>query len=313
MFKHSAFSVFCLALATHAVAGEPLPLYSLRVALPAQVKRADHLQTLLPRTPLQGGDRVLTGARGRATLQLAGIGTLTLGGDAELYVHSTELTADGAIAKVKLERGALRIDGRFRQGAPPQDFRINAGRVRLRVYGAEVWTEVTPRGENVCLLSGAIEIQRDEGSDRIDNPGDCLLYSGEGRRLLVTPDQQETLARKLLRTAFAEDYTTRIAAQNEAATAPEPAPPALPPPAAAAPVGAHGWTLVAASIADEAAAEHEAQRLRAIGLPAEVRLAETGSHRRVTVGRFETPAQAREFAERARSEHGLVDLWLLRF
>lgn len=328
--------------ATAAAAQAASPLEAVRVALPAQIVQGGRVATLLPREPVRPGDSVVTGARGRAAIQLAGIGQMTLGSNAELFVHSLEPpdAGRGALARVALVRGALRLDARAKQGLPPQDFRLNAGRLSMRVFGAEVWVELTRRGEDVCLLSGAVEIVGAGVQERLDTEGSCLLF-GSGTRMHVRPDASETLARKLVRTAFAEDYVTLLNAEREearaaedsppdpetpqaegfmssaiedgpaelTALAPDPAPaPAAPPP----PAPAGTWTVVVASVADRAAAEREAARLRAAGQAgAQVLAAERDGTTtwRVTVGALPGRDEARRIAAQLR-ENQWAGAWV---
>jgi hypothetical protein len=280
---------------------------------------------------------------------------LTLGADAELFLHSADPpdAGRGALLRAQLVRGALRVDGRPKSGLPPQDLRLNLGQLRLRVFGAEVWMERSASAETVCLLSGAVEIQSSAGPERLDAPGDCLLFGAHGRRLHVRPDGEETLARKLVRTAFAEDYVTRIAAEQAPAAAPAqaappgteaapvPAPAAIPPPPApsaprgAAPGGAvglppapaagaagpgrrepaSGWTVVVASFPEQPAAEAEAARLRALGLQPTVRSrTDQGITKyRVTLGAFAAKEEARAYGVQVQGRHALASFWLTEF
>lgn len=217
-----------------AFATSAAPLLSVaRVAIPAELEQAGRTVALRQRQPLQAGDRVVTGLYGRAALQLAGSGRIQLGGDSALLIHSAEAPdgSHGGIARLVLERGAVRLDARTRQGRLPLDYRLNLGRLKLRVFGSEIWAELGPRGENVCLLSGGLEILSADGTERLDRPGECALFGAEGQRLQVLADTGEALPRKLVRTAFADDLGARAAAE----LAPPPAADLLPFPQTAAP------------------------------------------------------------------------------
>ncbi|HUP91834.1 MAG TPA: SPOR domain-containing protein [Solimonas sp.] len=322
-----------------------LPLDSVRVALPAELEQDGRRSTLLPRQRIGIGDTVVTGAKGRAAIQLAGLGTMTIGADSALYIHSAEPpdAGRGALLRIALLRGVLRLDATPHQGLPTQDFRLNAGRLQLRVYGAEVWVEISARGEDVCLLDGAVEIVAEGAQDRLDTPGSCLLFGPEGRRLRVQPDARETLARKLVRTAFAEDYVTRMAAERAdsapAGSAGEPAPdapdaqaasqrqaapeaaPSLRPVAppvpivAAAPAAGRSWTVVVASLADAASAEAEAARLRGAGLAAESHAVESNgvTRYRVTLGPLASRAEALKLAAQVKASHQLTKAWVTQY
>lgn len=205
-----------IASAQLASASGAAPLLSVtRVAIPAELEQAGRTVALRQRQALQAGDRVATGLYGRAALQLAGSGRIQLGGDSALLIHSAEApdSSQGGIVRLVLERGAVRLDARTRQGRLPLDYRLNLGRLKLRVFGSEIWAELGPRGENVCLLSGGLEILSADGTERLDRPGECALFGAEGQRLQVLADTGEALPRKLVRTAFADDLGARAAAE----------------------------------------------------------------------------------------------------
>lgn len=282
---------FALGLAlccgTSGAAGR-LPVDALRVALPAQYERGGSAANLLPKQQLESGDVVRTGDNGRIMLSFAALSTLTLGGDAELLLHSADPPSRGrgALLRLKLSRGALRVEARPKPNLPPQDIRLNVGRLKLRIYGSEVWTEVSERGETVCLLSGAIEIIGPIGDERLDLPNECLVVSNENRRMVLKPG--DALSRKLARTAFgAEQNRPR---QN-------------------------GWTLVVSSLAEEATAQAQADSLRTRGLPAEVRIYDVEGSRiyRVVVGAFATRELAESYSAQVAQSHGVRDAWLAQF
>lgn len=314
-------SAVALLLAAAPALAQPLPMGVVRVAAPVELRRGDKITELRGPTALQANDRIITAPQGRAAMQLAGGGTLRLGGDSSLHVHSADAPqpGNGGVARLVLERGSLRLDARSRAGQLPQDYRLNVGRLRLRVFGGEAWTEIGARGENVCLLSGAVEIVRDDGSgERLDQPGSCLLF-GAGGRLAVQGDGGEALARKLLRTAFADDLDARMAADQT----PTPAAPVLPPaaatdpaPAAVEPAVASGprWTLVLASFPDPASAESATRRWLTLGEQPQVRRSDTpsGLRFRLTVGDYASLAEARSALSALRSRQlEAAEAWVM--
>jgi len=321
-------AALALAAASHAsAAAERLPLDAVRIAAPVELRRGEQVIDLGRGAPLLAGDRIVTAPQGRIALRLAGGGQLRLGGDSALYLHSAEAPeiGRGGIARLVLERGALRLDARVPSPQLPQDYRLNIGRLHLRVFGSEAWAELTPRGENICLLSGALEIDSDAGAERLDQPGQCVLFGSGGNRLLVQADTGEALPRKLLRTAFAGDIDARFAADRAPATKPvAPAPAAaaaLPEAAAAAPTPGTApaaarprWTLVLASFPDAAAAEAAVQRWQARGETPQLRRSETpsGARYRLTQGEFEELGEARAALARLRSSYfDAADAWLM--
>lgn len=299
---------------------QPLPLAVSRVAPTAELRRGDEIRELRSRVPLRTDDRVVTGPQGRVALQLYGGGALRLGGDSTLRLHSIEPPGpgNGGVAKLVLERGALRLDARSRASQLPQDYRLNAGRLRLRVFGGEAWAEITARGENVCLLSGAVEIVTDTGGERLDEPGTCLLF-GAGGRLPVRGDGGEALARKLLRTAFADDINARALAEQTPLPTAEVLPPADTPAAAPAvePAPATAgprWTLVLASFPDPAGAENAVRSWLNLGETPQVRRSDTpsGVRFRLTVGDYPDLAQARAALAELRSRQlNAAEAWVM--
>lgn len=288
---------------------------------------------------IEGGDRIRTGADARVALQLAPIGLLTLGADGEVLLHSVEAIdppARAGLARVVVERGTLRIDARPKQQLPPADLRVNVGTLRLRVFGAEAWIARSSGGDEVCLLSGAVELQTPEGPQRLDQPGSCLRASRSGLALL-DPPSVGGLAPRLAHTAFPGDPATarpappkpvqtteadETAAAAEASQTPDTPAATVADTSATtaqtvemqAPGGTAGsWTIVLASLPEASRAEQEAARLRASGI--DVRVIETqradGSLTyRIVSGRYATKADAAGDIRALRARRGLKSAWV---
>lgn len=317
-------ALLLLAVAIPAGAAEQrLPLDAVRIAAPVELRRGEQVVDLGRGAALLAEDRIVTGPQGRVALRLAGGGQLRLGGDSALRLHSAEEpeVGRGGIARLVLERGALRLDARVPPPQLPQDYRLNIGRLHLRVFGSEAWVELTPRGENICLLSGALEIDSATGAERLDQPGQCVLFGSGGNRLQVQADTGEALPRKLLRTAFAGDIDARFAADRTPAVAPVTRSPAvaaaLPQSAAAGPAAVPArprWTLVLASFPEAALAEAALQHWQARGETLQLRRTETpsGARYRLTQGEFEELGAARAALARLRSSYfDAADAWLM--
>jgi len=123
---------------------------------------------------LEQGSQVQTGPDGRAELSLNGATTVAIGGATDLLVHSVEQ----GVLRLRAASGAMRIDSRAAGPYPARDVRLNIGDLRLRISGADAWTELTDRGGQVCLIAGVIDAQQPSGSVRMDSPGQCLRQSG---------------------------------------------------------------------------------------------------------------------------------------
>ncbi|MFA5939554.1 MAG: SPOR domain-containing protein [Sinimarinibacterium sp.] len=297
--------------------------------------------------PVVAGDRVRTGADGHIVLHLPPVGALTLGVESALYVHSIEaedLPARSGLARLILEYGTARINARSQQQLPPADLRINMGALRLRVFGAEIWIERSNDVEEVCLLSGAIELQGPFGSRRLDEPGYCLRAAASGL-LEQNANSASAMAPRLNLTAFPGDPTMQWVASmaateprpdaeagarsrpeqglepvpNAASSAPAAALTAEPVAEPAAPLvsapdeGIGDWTIVLASLPEEAAAEKEAARLRAAGLDArlmKVARDEGGLTYRVVSGQYPSKSDAAPAIQAIRARRGLRAAWI---
>lgn len=272
------------ALALWIVAAPALAaLESVRVAPPVEVQQGARRESLLPRKPLTAGDTIVTGAQGRATVQLDAASLITLGAASELYVHSV-VEPPAAVLRLALVRGAALIDGRPSDGPLPQDIRLNAGRMRVRIYGAQAWASLEDIGETVCLLSGAVEMQIvGIGPARLDQPGDCYFVNRRGQRSLITPDT-DTLMRKLART----DYTLTEPGR---------------------------WTVVIGSFTDAESAQAEAMGLRERGVQAAVRTFRDGvrNRYRLTVGQYDNRRAAEAAAAEARQLLSVTSAWVTEY
>lgn len=332
--------------------GAASPLEVQRVLLPATLMQSAKKVPLLPKRALVAGDRLSIGANGRASLTLDRNGILIIGENSDLFIHSIENAHDGAGALVRLalSRGSLRLDTTPRDGQPVQDMRLNVGTLRLRVQGAEVWANAEPGlNQTVCLLQGTVHVINVAGDEVLDTPGDCYRYGYNNVSMRLRPESDDLLARKLSRTAFpgeryigrppvavaaplpppaaptplgapgteppASATPTAAASMDIAASEPTPppqpaasAPPAMPvvtTAAAAEPVAdtadvvlaASAWTVVVASVRNEAAARSESSRLIGRGLPAGVQGPTAEGFYRVYIGQFSTREAARKHAD----------------
>lgn len=285
-----------------AFAGEPVVLDRAQSRPPAQLVRDGRSLDLTADAALLSGDALRTGEGGRAAFVLAGGGYLSLGGGSELILHAVE-PHPGArtVVKLSLQRGVMRVDPR--QG---EDLRLNAGVLRIRVLGADVWAGVEAAGDTVCLLRGAVEFQYAAGGgDRIDRAGECMFVRPGAAPLRYQPVPQ-VLAHKL-----------RQADLGAASTAASlPAPPIVAERAAAASGRpAESWTVVVLSLSDGESAQLEAQSLRERGLDAHTYVEDAGGRRlhRVAIGRFDTREDARAFAARVKQRLHIEQAWVAPF
>jgi cell division protein FtsN len=375
-----------LSIASTIVAAEEPSLAVERVAAPAQLQRASTKYELETHRRLLAGDRIVTGAQGRASFDFIDGTLIRLGADSSLEVPQQSpitLTSRMAVLKLALNSGTIRIDGR-RSTAVPQDVRLTLGDVRLRTEGGDVWAQVSGKQKTICVLAGTVELQGINGYDRLQEPGECLQVDTTATRRLM-PDRLATTQR-LSQLAFADELpATQVAqlqrpAQPAARPVPLPIPPPKPiapeqqpdsvievPAAAAAPIvpvrslassevqrpvaapaaapvaaarpavmpaasqaaavanppatatpgiaGDHGWTLVAASLADGESARLEAKGLADMGLSAQVRtlLKDGQTYYRVTIGNFASRAEAASYADQLKQRYGMAQVWLANY
>lgn len=198
---------FVACLVTGAAQAAPLPLGVQRVLPPASVTPDGGKKTqLLPKRALNAGDRIATGRNGRVALQLDRNGIIVIGDDTELFIHSVDAAQgdEGALARLALIRGSVRLDVTPRAGLPVQDLRLNLGLLRLRAHGAEIWANAEPGlNQTVCLLQGTVDIASDNGEEHLEKPGDCFRYGYNNVSMRLRPESDDVLSRKLARTAFA--------------------------------------------------------------------------------------------------------------
>ena len=259
--------------------------------------------------PLANGDQLETGANGRGSLRF-GVTVMTLGEQGTLKVTTIQQPTGGFNGRVDLEldAGAFRIDG-TEEKRLPQDVRLTLRDLRLRVFGADVWTRADAAQREVCLLSGAVEIAATRGSERLDVAGECLSSDSSG--LHRSRPDDASMKQRLLQTDYAA--LKAAAAATAVAAAPRQEPARIAPVTAAT---ASGWTLVAAALADSESAELEAQGMIEMGLPGVVRIHDlpTGQRvYRVTIGSFATKEQAVAYAADVKKRFGMTQLWAAPF
>lgn len=302
----AAVSAAALLMPTLAVQAQD-GLTTTRVAMPAVLRHGAKQEGLKPGATAGSGDLIKSGHGGRVELRDGG-NTIRLGETAEFYVHEMH----AGQLKAVLVHGAAHL---ISSGNRPLDMRINVGRQRLKLTGADVWVEQASDGETVCLLAGAVDVQSDLAPARSMNvPGQCLFVDRLGDPLLIKADRQGTLARKLAQTGFGSD---------EPEAAPEVARPrriqplaaqAAPAPAATpAPAAASSWTVVLASHRERPLADRHVQQFAAAGVAAEVReqMSDRGLMFRVVTGTHADESQARAHLQRMRQRY--PDAWLTRY
>src|SRR3546814_271278 len=175
----------------------------------------DHA-ALSNRDPLQAGDTVSTGAQGHVSMRLAGGGSLLLGPNVALQIDSTkppEPPARATLANLILNSGALHVDARKTDQDAPADIHIKLRYLQARFYGTDAWVERSAAGDEICLITGAAEIDTPGAHQRLDAPGECLRWTAAGAQRL-SASEAGTLLPRLAATNFSDDYATRYAANQ---------------------------------------------------------------------------------------------------
>lgn len=303
-------SILGLALLVPAVSAQAQDgMTATRVALPAVLRHGASQVALKPGAKAGSGDLIKSGHGGRVEIREGG-NTVRLGESAEFYIHEMH----AGQLKAVLVHGAAHL---ITSGNRPLDMRINVGRLRLKLSGADVWAEQASDGETVCLLAGVVDVQSDLAPPRAMNvPGQCLFVDRLGDPLLIKADRQGTLARKLAQTGFGSDEPEApVEVARPRTIQPLAARPAEPvePPAARASAPASGWTVVLASHKESALAQRHAQQFSAAGVAAEVReqRSDRGTMFRVVTGVHPDEAQARARLQQLRKRY--PDAWLTRY
>jgi len=184
-----------------------------RIETPAAVTRGTVSTVPQVREALRPGDVLRTGPGGRASLALAGGGSIMLAANTSVRVIRTAPPdPPGRTTRVELaiERGAVHVDARKLEHPAPADVHLVLQAMRVRLYGAEAWAEASPAGDELCLVSGAAEIGTLAGHRRLDEAGECLQVVGETVDR-VPPSEIGSLAPRLAFTTFSDDYAARYA------------------------------------------------------------------------------------------------------
>lgn len=344
MKNPSLLALAALLIALPAAA--QIPLEVIRATPPVELRNSQGLSSSIQaHNSVDEGDRVITGANGRLSLQFAQQSMITLGENSELYIHSADPpdVGQGAVMRVQLAHGDLQIDARPAEGALPQDFRINIGVLTMRVLGGYVWATADNEGETICLLEGAVEINNGAAQHRLDGRNDCLghrLDSNEVRIMTSTPevmqallartafDAQKSLAMSALpqHQAMAPANRSKIVAQQRAVPAQISRPVASAPPpdapikaispkkaTASSSSSAGNWTVVVASLNDTDAAERMKRQLVGDGLDAALQASSADPTRKqVIIGNYSDQADARREVAKLKSQARFKSAWVTR-
>lgn len=165
---------------------------------------------------LRAGDTVATGPDGRSSFRLAGGGSFVLGGRAALVLDGSQPPdppGRATLAQLRLGLGSIHVDARKTEHGLPADVRLNLRYLHARLYGTDAWAETSPAGDELCVVSGAAEIETPGAHQRLDTPGSCLRWTAGGMQKLSAAEAGSLLPR-LAATSFADDYAVRYAGEQ---------------------------------------------------------------------------------------------------
>lgn len=290
------FAFVCLLLAGLASFAQSAPAVPDQprvhaVQSPVWVRRGAHLYPLQPGERLLAGDRIITGGRARAALDLPDGSVLKLGADVEFEIATSAQAEeeDKSLYRATLNvlKGAFRYTTRLLGRDRRRAIDIRVGTATIGIRGTDVWGKATERADMVYLLEGRVSLQL---------PGcEPMILDRPLHGMLALPDG-DSRAAVLSREALAE-----FAAETE-----------MRPDGAMMRQGG-GWKLVVMSARERAHAEALAARLAAGGYPARIETAELAGRRwhRVVLPELAGRDHARRLGEALTGRFGIRGYWLL--
>src|SRR3546814_2116570 len=77
----------------------------------------------------------------------------------------------------------------------PADIHIKLRYLQARFYGTDAWVERSAAGDEICLITGAAEIDTPGAHQRLDAPGECLRWTAAGAQRLSASEAGTLLPR----------------------------------------------------------------------------------------------------------------------
>lgn len=263
-------------------ASESDELESGRINRPARLFRDQQSITLLSRMPLQSRDRIVVDGGGRAEIRANPGFRMALAEHSELFVDHYQAASSKQKTRsmrVELLRGAAHIHAS--PDPTMQAIKLNLGRLRLDIRNAEL--VVSRRNDDIaCVTRGSFTAFGPASNTGREISQGCIGVEANGT---LSPRSDPVLVQEVVSATAFSPVNLRL---------PE-----------------HGWTVVVASIADQAAAEAEAYGLLEEGLPA--RTLRTNATWRVAIGGFANQQEARAYADEVKKSHGLFEAWVTTY
>ena len=145
------------------------------VVSPAWVERAGKREPLKVGMELRDKDKVITGERARAILQMSEGSAIKLGENATLGVDglAESQKGDTQVVKASLDvvKGAFRFTtGIFGKPRAEREVGVKFGTVTAGVRGTDLWGRSIDKDDLVCLLEGKISVQHAKKEFEMNEP-----------------------------------------------------------------------------------------------------------------------------------------------
>ncbi|HSW13401.1 MAG TPA: SPOR domain-containing protein [Solimonas sp.] len=261
---------------------------------PAWIEHGEQRSALRPGAAIFPGDRIETGAGGRVHVELEDSSTIKLGEKAGFELPALKVVDDGSETgllqgSLKLLRGAFRYTTGALSGLRKRDLAVYVGpAVTAGIRGTDIFVKSDDSQDLLCLLEGQVEVS---------SPGQDPQTMDQPNTFYVVPRGQPP--RPIAPTPPAKLATWL---------------PATEPAKGEAALEAGGRVrLVLVSVGSEEQASGEAQRLQALGYPAEVLAGEAraGTRYRVVLGGFTSKPEAQRYARTLQQRLGIRGAWAM--
>lgn len=174
--------VFCALLPFAALAAETDAGMVIHLQDGASAEHQNVSRNLSPRSPVQAGDRIVTGRDARLVLRMADGATLTLGADTEFVIRSysySENEQQGS-ALLELVKGVFRATTGAIGKLKAHDFKVKTAFATIGIRGTDFWGGFYfSEALDVALLGGAgIYVENAAGRIEVDTIGEGTTIGG---------------------------------------------------------------------------------------------------------------------------------------
>lgn len=184
-----------LFLSFAAVAATPPVATVQAVQSPAWLQRDGRSQPLAVGMALKNGDRVVTGADGRAELHVAEGSAVKLGAEAKLNIFTRSLKPQKDFkGALDVLTGAFRFTTNlFSRSNAKRDLAIRVGTATIGIRGTDVWGRSNKDEDLVCLIEGKIALAHGGETIEMADPMTFFVAPKGQAALPVAPVAPEKL------------------------------------------------------------------------------------------------------------------------